>query len=161
MPIAVGTQVPADPAGFVLSEQGPAKTTLGEVTAGKKIVMFGVPGAFTGTCTNEHLPSYLREAEALGAKGVDGIVCLAANDVFVLDAWNSQHGGREITMLSDGNGEIAAALDLAVDLGAVGFGRRVTRFAAVIDDGTVTSLDVEENPGVCSVSAAGAILAKL
>ena len=161
MPIAVGSKVPSDPVGFILTGEGPTKTSLGEITAGKKIVMFGIPGAFTGTCTEQHLPSYLREADALEAKGVANIVCLSANDVFVLDVWNSQHGGSEITMLSDGNGEIASALDLAVDLGVVGFGQRVTRFAAIIDNGVVTALDIEENPGVCSVSAAGEILAKL
>ena len=160
MPIAVGAKVPADTAGFVLDET-PKKVSLGEMTSGKRVVMFGIPGAFTGTCTNEHLPSYVREAASLRANGVDEIVCLAANDVFVLQEWNRQHGSDDITMLSDGNGAIASALDLAVDLGVVGFGSRVTRFAMVLDDGIVTALHVEENPGTCTISSAQSILEQI
>ena len=161
MPIAVGAQVPADVSGFVLTERGPTKTSLAALTSGKKIVLFGIVGAFTGTCTEQHLPSYVQEAAALRAKGVEAIVCLAANDVFVLDVWNKQHGSAEITLLSDGNGDIARALDLSVDVSAVGFGQRVTRFAAIIDDGTVKALEIEPKPGACTVSAGGSILQQL
>ena len=160
MPIAVGTNVPADVAGFVL-DNGPKKLSLGDVTGGKRVVMFGIPGAFTGTCTNEHLPSYVKEAASLRAKGVDEIVCLAANDVFVLQEWNRQHGSDDITMLSDGNGEIAGALGLAVDLSAVGLGSRVTRFAMVLDDGVVEALNVEEKPGTCTLTSAQSILEQI
>ena len=89
----------------------------------------------------------MKEAASLRAKGVDEIVCLAANDVFVLQEWNRQHGSDDITMLSDGNGDIAGALGLAVDLSAVGLGSRVTRFAMVLDDGVVKALNVEEEAG--------------
>ena len=161
MPIAEGSKIPADAAGFTLQDGHPNKVTMGDLLAGQKAVIFGLPGAYTGTCTNQHLPSYVKEAQALKAKGVDQIYCLAVNDVFVLEAWNKQHGSDDITMLSDGNGDITRALDLGFDASAFGLGFRSKRFAMYLEDGVIKALDVEEKPSACSVSTASAILARI
>lgn len=161
MPIAVGAKIPSDLTGFILKEGAPTKVTLGELLGGKKAVVFGIPGAFTSTCTNQHLPSYVKDADALKAKGVDAIICLAVNDVFVLDAWNKAGGDPKITMLSDGNGDITRALGLQLDLSAIGLGTRSQRFAMVVDQGTVKALEIEEKAGQCTVSSADNILTKL
>lgn len=161
MPIAVGAKIPSDLTGFIFKDGAPTKVTLGDLLGGKKAVLFGIPGAFTPTCTNQHLPSYVKDAGALQAKGVDAIVCLAVNDVFVLDAWNKAGGDPQITMLSDGNGDITRALGLELDASALGLGTRSRRFAMIVDHGTVKALEVEEKAGQCTVSAADNILTKL
>lgn len=161
MPITVGAKIPSDLTGFILKDGGPTKTTLGDLLGGKKVVLFGIPGAFTPTCTNQHLPSYIKDAGALQAKGVNTIICLAVNDVFVLDAWNKAGGDPQITMLSDGNGDISRALGLDLDLSAIGLGTRSKRFAMIVDQGTVTALEIEEKAGQCTVSSADHILTKL
>jgi peroxiredoxin len=161
MPIAAGAQLPADVTGFVMENDAPTKKTLGELTAGKKVVIFGIPGAFTPTCDQQHLPSYVQELSNLKSKGVDQVICLAMNDVFVLKEWNKNNGDPDILMLSDGNGEITNALDLALDGKGFGLGQRTTRFALVADDGAVSTIEVEAKAGECSVSAAPNILSKL
>ena len=120
MPIAAGAKLPADVTGFVMENEKPTAKTLGDLTAGKTVVMFGVPGAFTPTCDQQHLPSYVQELANLHAKGVDQVICLSMNDIFVLQEWNKVSGAASILMLSDGNGEITNALDLALD--GTGFG---------------------------------------
>ncbi len=161
MPIAVGAKLPSDVVGFVSEDGLPVKRPLSDLVAGKKVVIFGIPGAFTRTCTKEHLPGFATDFDALTAKGVDSVICLATNDVFVLDAWNKANGDERITMLSDGNGDITRALDLGLDSSARGLGFRTTRFAMIADDGVVKALEVEEQASQCSVSAAANILAKL
>ncbi len=161
MPIAVGAKLPTDVNGFVLEKGLPAKKSLGDIVSGKKVVIFGIPGAFTPTCSNEHLPSYTKEVGAFKAKGVDDVICLATNDVFVLDAWNQATGNAQITMLSDGNGDITRALDLGLDAGGYGMGFRTTRFAMIVENGVVKAIDVEESAVNCGVSAGPSILAKL
>ncbi|KAJ1886355.1 peroxiredoxin type-2, partial [Coemansia sp. S17] len=117
--------------------------------AGKKVVIFGLPGAFTPTCSAQHLPLYVAKAEAIKAKGVDRIVCVSSNDYFVLDAWGKQNKVKDkITMASDANGELGRATGLSLDLSKMGMGsQRLTRFAAIVVDGKVTHLSVEPNPG--------------
>ncbi|MCY3886454.1 MAG: peroxiredoxin [Chloroflexi bacterium] len=161
MPIAAGAKLPADVTGFVMENEKPTPKTLGDLTAGKTVVMFGVPGAFTPTCDQEHLPSYVQELANLHAKGVDQVICMSMNDIFVLQEWNKVSGAASILMLSDGNGEITNALDLALDGTGFGLGQRTTRFALIAEDGTVSAIEVEAKAGECSVSAAPNILSRL
>lgn len=136
----------------------PVKTT--ELTAGKKVVLFAVPGAFTPTCSQQHLPGFVKNADAIKAKGVDEIICTAVNDPFVMDAWGKDQSADAISMMADGNGDLATALGLEMDGSGFGLGSRSQRYAMVIEDGTITKLAVEA-PGKFEVSSAEAILADL
>ena len=158
MPIAEGSAIPADVEGFVMRDGAPTKVSLGEALGGGKAILFGIPGAFTPTCTNDHLPSFASASAALAEAGIENVVCLSTNDIFVLTTWNKQHGGEHVTMLADGNGDITRALDLGLDGSGLGLGFRTTRFAMVVEGGSVKALSVEESPGSCTVSAAEAIL---
>lgn len=132
-----------------------------EFFVGRKVVLFSVPGAFTPTCSAQHLPGFVQNADAIKAKGVDEIVCIAVNDAFVMDAWaKSQQTVDAVTLLADGNGEFTGALGLALDGTGFGLGQRGQRFAMVVVDGTVTHLAVEE-PGAFEVSSAERILTAL
>lgn len=134
----------------------------GELTRGRKVVIFGVPGAFTPTCSNEHLPGFVRNADEIEAKGVDEVACLAVNDPFVMHAWAKSTGAEgKVTMLPDGNAELTAKLGLELDGSGAGLGTRCKRFAMIVEDGVVESLEVEDNPGGVSVSGAGACLKRL
>ncbi len=140
---------------------GPQAVETGAFLAGKRVVLFAVPGAFTPTCSEKHLPGYVALAEQFRAKGVAEIVCLAVNDPFVMKAWAAASGTEgKLTMLADGSGLLTKALGLELDLVARGLGVRAQRFAMVIDDGVVTMLAVEP-PGALSVSAAETVLAGL
>jgi len=120
-----------------------------------------VPGAFTPTCSDHHLPGFVLRAEDIKAKGVDTIACIAVNDVFVMGAWGEAQGTDDkVTMLADGNGDFAAEVGLTLDGSGFGLGTRSQRYAAIIDDGVVTELMVEPNPGL-DVSSAESVLAKL
>ena len=161
MTIQVGDTVPE---GMLMrmTTEGPAPITTDELFSGKKVVLFAVPGAFTPTCSAKHVPSYVSNAEALSAKGVDTVACLSVNDVFVMGAWGKDQGvGDKVMMLADGVGEYTAKLGLELDLSARGLGKRATRFAMVVDNGKVSHLAVEENPGEMSVSGAEAVLGNL
>ncbi len=141
--------------------EGPKEVSTDEVFAGRKVVLFAVPGAFTPTCSMRHLPGYLQSLDALRAKGVDSVACIAVNDVFVMDAWAKEQGvdGR-VTMLADGSGAFTKALGLELDLVARGLGIRSQRYAMVADNGRVTHLAVEP-PGGFEVSTAESVLAHL
>jgi peroxiredoxin len=129
----------------------------GTLVAEGKTVLFGLPGAYTGTCHKVHLPGYLARADELKGKGVARIVCLAVNDPFVMAAWGEVSGvGDKIFMLPDGNGELTAALGLGFDGSGAGLGTRAKRFSMVLEDGVVKSLEVEEKPGEVTVSGADA-----
>jgi peroxiredoxin len=135
--------------------------TTQELFAGKKVVLFSVPGAFTPTCSEQHLPGFIEKADEIKAKGVDEIVCMSVNDAFVMKAWGEDRGaGDSVRMVSDGNADLAKALGLDFDGSGIGFGVRAQRFAAIIDDGVVTKLAVEE-PMKFEVSSAEAILGAL
>ena len=138
----------------------PTPMTTEEIFAGKKVVLFAVPGAFTPTCSMAHLPGYVVHADALKAKGVDSIVCLSVNDAFVMDAWGKSANAEELVMVGDGNGDFTEALGLQMDGSGFGLGTRSQRYAMIVDDGTVTHLAVEA-PGKLEVSAAEAILEAL
>jgi peroxiredoxin len=145
-----------------LTADGIKDVSLGDITKGKKVVLFAVPGAFTPTCSERHLPGFLEGTEALKAKGVQAIVCVAVNDPFVLNAWDkaTNIGGR-IELLSDGNAEFTRAIGLELDGSGAGLGTRSKRYAMVVDDGVVKTLLVEAAPGQADKSSAQAILATL
>ncbi|MEM8982319.1 MAG: peroxiredoxin [Pseudomonadota bacterium] len=157
MAISAGERMPDGTFGTMTSE-GPGQLSAAELFAGKKVVLFSVPGAFTPTCSNNHLPGYVEHAAALQAKGVDTIACTAVNDAFVMGAWGKERGvGDEVLMLADGNGDYVKALGLELDASGFGMGIRGQRFAIVVDDGVATHVHVEEG-GEFRVSAAEAIL---
>ena len=160
MSIAVGDKVP-DVEVKTMGPEGPQSVRTGEVLGSGKVVLFAVPGAFTPGCSKIHLPGYVQGAGELKAKGVSTIACIAVNDPWVMEAWGDAQGATgKILMLADGNGDFAQAMGLEVDLSVAGLGSRSQRYAAVIDDGVITSLDVEPNPGV-DVSKCENVLAKL
>ena len=159
MTIAAGDRVPA--ATFrVLTDEGPKPLGSDEVFGGKKVVMFIVPGAFTPGCSKAHLPGYVVNADAIKAKGVDTIACMAVNDAFVMGAWGAAQNAEELLMLADGNGEFATAAGLGADFSGYGMGSRAKRCAMIVDDGVVSHIAVEPG-GEIGVSSAESILAHL
>lgn len=159
MSIQVGDKIPSG-SFKVMGKEGPADMTTDELFGGKKTVLFAVPGAFTPTCSAAHLPGYVVHADTLKEKGVDNIVCMSVNDVFVMGAWGEAQNAENIIMAADGNGEFATALGLTMDGSGFGMGTRSQRFALIADDGVVTHLGLEDGPGL-EHSAAEAILAQL
>ncbi|MCY3885864.1 MAG: peroxiredoxin [Gammaproteobacteria bacterium] len=159
MAIQQGDQLP-DATLSVMKEGRPSRVSVSELTAGKKVVIFAVPGAFTPTCSEHHLPGYVRNSEAIKDKGVSSIVCVAVNDAFVMDAWGKDNDADDIVMAGDGNGEFAKALGLEMDGSGFGLGMRSQRYAMIVEDGVVTTLAVEA-PGDFSVSRAESILEAL
>ena len=156
MSINVGDTIPTISL-KVMGEKGPQSVTTDELLAGKKVVLFAVPGAFTPGCSVTHLPGYVVNADKIKAKGVDSIICLSVNDAFVMDAWGKASNAEELIMVADGNGELTAALDLEMDASGYGMGKRSRRYAMLIDDCKIKHLAVEPEGGV-TVSAADAIL---
>ena len=157
MPISECEKIPA----VTVKTSDMKNITTEELFAGKKVVIFAVPGAFTPTCSEQHLPGYITHAEAIRAKGVDSILCVSVNDAFVMGAWGKDRGaGEAVTMIADGNGDFSKALGLDFDGSGIGFGIRSQRYAAIVEDGVVTKLAVEE-PMKFEVSSAEAILAAL
>ena len=160
MSIQAGEKMPAGVFG-VMTDAGPGAVSTDDLFAGKKVVLVSVPGAFTPTCSMNHLPGFVDHADEILAKGVDTIACTAVNDVFVMDAWGKDRGvGDKVTMLADGNGEYAKALDLEMDGSGFGLGTRGQRFALIVDDGVASHVAVEEG-GKLDVSSAESILASL
>jgi peroxiredoxin len=160
MAIATGDRIPEAKV-YVFGENGPEATTSTEVLGKGKVVLFAVPGAFTPTCSDHHLPGFVLRADELKAKGVDRVVCVSVNDPFVMSAWgNDQRVGRSIVMLADGNGEFTAAMGLQMDGSGFGLGSRSQRYAAIIEDGVVTWLAVEPGPGL-KASSVEEVLAAL
>ena len=158
MPIEVGQKLP-DATFKVRTAEGLKDMTTGELFAGKRVVLFGVPGAYTPTCHARHVPSYLQHHDALKGKGIDMIACVAVNDPFVLDAWaRSNECGDRITMLADGNATFTKAVGLDFDGSGFGLGTRSRRYSMLVEDGVVKALNVEESPGVMEVSGADRIL---
>jgi peroxiredoxin (alkyl hydroperoxide reductase subunit C) len=161
MTIKVGDTIPSMKL-MTPGPDGPREISTDEIFRGKKVVLFAVPGAFTPTCSAKHLPGFIEHAQALRAKGVDTIACLAVNDAFVLRAWAKDNGIEDgsIVMLADGSATFTKALGLELDLVARGLGVRSQRFALVAEDGKVMHLGVEQ-PGGFEVSRAEAIIAAL
>lgn len=159
MTIAVGDTIPECTL-MVMGANGPEGKTTSELFDGKKVVLFGVPGAFTPGCSMTHLPGYVATADKIKAKGVDSIICMSVNDAFVMDAWGKTQNAEELIMLADGNAEFTQKLGLELDGSGFGLGPRCQRFAMIVEDGTVTHLNVEQGPGV-DVSSAETIMALL
>jgi len=159
MSINVGDRIP-DSVLTQMSKQGPQPVSTADYFGDRKVVLFSVPGAFTPTCSAQHLPGFVEHAADFSAKGVDAIACMAVNDVFVMHAWGDSAHAEGIDMLADGNGEFAEALGLAMDASAFGMGKRSQRFALVAENGIVTRLLVEA-PGEFRVSAAESVLRQL
>ncbi|MET3999163.1 peroxiredoxin [Marinobacterium sp. MBR-109] len=143
----------------VMGKEGPEAVNTADLFAGKKVVLFAVPGAFTPGCSLTHLPGFVVKADEIKAKGVDSIICTAVNDVFVMDAWGKDQNADEIIMLADGIGEFASALGLDQDLSGIQFGKRSQRYAMIVNDGKVELLNIDEK-GV-DKSSAETILAAL
>jgi peroxiredoxin len=160
MTIKVGDKLPE--ATFKVMKEGkPADLTVSDLTKGKKVALFAVPGAFTPTCSVKHLPGYKEKAAEFRAKGVDTIACVSVNDVFVMGAWGKdQQVGDDVLMLADGNGAFAKAVGLEMDGSGFGMGSRSKRYSMVVEDGVVKSLNVEA-PGEFKVSAADFMLGQL
>ena len=157
MSIQAGEKMPEGTFG-VMTDAGPGAMTAEELFAGKKVVLVSVPGAFTPTCSMNHLPGFVDQADAIRGKGVDTIACMAVNDVFVMDAWGKDRGvGENVVMLADGNGDYTQALGLEMDATGFGMGHRGQRFAIVVDDGVASHVAVEA-PGQFEVSKAESIL---
>src|SRR5262245_33053465 len=159
--IKAGDALPADVKLMEMGDGGPKPVTVAELTSGKTVVLFAVPGAFILTCSMKHLPGFVQKAGDLKAKGVDDIVCLSVNDAFVMGAWGKDHGaGGKVRMVADGNGDLTRALGLEMDASGFGMGQRSKRYAMVVKDGKVTELLVEPAGGL-NVSSAESVLSKL
>ncbi len=160
MTIQVGDKIPSGTLHHI-TENGPEAITTEEVFAGKKVVLFALPGAFTPTCSAKHLPGFVSKAGEIKAKGVDTIACLSVNDVFVMGAWGKDQGvGDKVLMLADGSAELTKAMGLELDLIKRGLGLRSDRYAMIVENGVVTLLNREE-PGTFDVSSAETVLAAL
>ena len=160
MSVKVGDSIPPMKL-MMATAEGPKEVTTDDLFKGKKVVMFAVPGAFTRTCSAKHLPGFVQNADAIKAKGVDTVVCVAVNDVFVMGAWGKDQGvDGKVVMVADGSAALTKALGLELDLTARGLGIRSQRYALVAEDGKVTHLAVEA-PGGFEVSKAESILAAL
>ncbi|MBO6602698.1 peroxiredoxin [Rhodophyticola porphyridii] len=162
MSIAVGDKLP-DANLLRMGENGPESVSIGEKLAGRKVILFGLPGAYTGTCTTAHVPSFIRTKDDFDAKGVDEIICVAVNDPFVMQAWGESTGAGAagLTLLGDAASEFTSAIGMDFDAPPVGFIKRSKRYAMYVEDGVVKVLHVEENPGVCEASGGEAMLAEI
>ena len=161
MAIGVGDRLP-EGTFTQITENGPAPVTTNDIFSGKKVILFGVPGAFTPACHKTHLPGYVEQFDAIKAKGVDTIACLSVNDAFVLDAWAKATGAAgKVLMLADGNADYTKKLGLDLDLSGFGLGTRSKRFSAIVEDGQVKELNIEEAAGKVTSSGADATLCQL
>ena len=159
MAIKVGDSLP-NTKFRVMTAEGPAWKTTDEIFKGKKVALFAVPGAFTGVCSKQHLPSVVQNADALKAKGIDTVAMTGVNDISVMDAWKKSSAADKLEFLADGNGEFAKAIDLTLDLNGAGMGTRSKRYSMLIEDGVVKKLHVEE-PGKFEVSSGDHMLKQL
>jgi cytochrome c peroxidase len=160
--ISVGDTLP-EATLLAMGAEGPAPVEIGDKVKGRKVVIFAVPGAFTPTCHAAHVPSFVRTKSDLEAKGVDEVICVSVNDPFVMDAWGDASGASEagITLLADPQSAFTRAVGMQFDAPVVGLMGRSKRYAMVVEDGKVTHLNVEDDPGACDVSAGEAILEAL
>lgn len=162
MTISVGDRLP-DAELVRLGANGPETVRVADLTRGRKVALFAVPGAYTPTCHSAHVPSFIRTRPAFAEKGVDEVICVSVNDPFVMKAWGEATGATAagITMLADGTGAFTAALGLAFDAPPVGLMGRSKRYAMLVEDGVVRVLNLEQAPGTCELSAGEVLLAAL
>jgi peroxiredoxin len=159
MTIQIGDRIPDMPLVLATAE-GPKPTTTSDYFGGRKVALFAVPGAYTPTCSAKHLPSYVEKAADLRAKGVTEIACTSVNDAFVMAAWNKEQGSEDISMIADGNGQLAEALGLTMDGSKFGMGVRSQRYSMIVSDGVVEQLNIEA-PGEYRASSAETLLEQL
>ena len=146
---------------YEMGAEGSEPISSDELFAGKKVAMFGLPGAFTPTCSAQHLPGYVQNADAIRGRGIDEIVCFSVNDAFVMGAWAKDQGtAGKVRMIGDGSADFTKAAGLELDRSSAGMGLRCQRFLMVVNDGIVESIDVEA-PGAFEVSSAEMLLGKL
>lgn len=161
MTVKPGDKIP-DAQLMHMSDAGPAPITTAELFGGKTVALFALPGAFTPTCSNQHLPGFIEKSEELRSAGVDTIICLSVNDAFVMGAWGEQQGaGGKVMMVGDGNGELTEKLGLSMDGSGFGMGTRSLRYSMIVRDGTIETLNVEGNPGQAVDSGAENLLSQL
>ena len=162
MTISTGAKLP-DANLLQMGDDGAKVVTLADRLAGRKVVVFGLPGAYTGTCTTAHVPSFIRTAGKFAAKGVDEIICVSVNDPFVMKAWGESTGAAAagIAMLADADASFTKAIGLAFTAPPVGLFDRSKRYALYAEDGVVKVLHLEENAGVCEISGGEALLAAI
>jgi peroxiredoxin len=159
MSLSIGDRLPE--ATLVhLGDEGPAPVSITEKAAGRKIVIFAVPGAYTPTCHSAHVPSFIRTKDQFDAKGVDEIICISVNDPFVMKAWGADTGATDagLTMLSDAESAFTKAIGMDFDAPPAGLIARSKRYAMLVEDGVVTQLNLEESPGTCETSAGEGLL---
>ena len=159
MTVQVGDKIP-EASVKVMSDQGPKDLSTTEIFAGKKVVLFALPGAYTPTCSAAHLPGFVVNADKIKEKGVDSIVCLSVNDPFVMASWGAEKNAEELIMAGDWNADFTSAMGLEMDGSAFGLGKRSQRYSLVAEDGVITALNVEEG-GSFEVSSADKILESL
>lgn len=159
MTVKAGDRIPAGELAF-MGDKGPETISTDDLFNGKKVVVMAVPGAFTPTCSETHLPGFVARYDDIAAKGVDRVVCVSVNDVFVMGAWGKTQNAENILMAADGSAEWTKALGLEFDLTARGLGVRSRRYSMIVDNGTITHLNVEEAAAV-EVSSADKILEQL
>ncbi len=159
MSISAGDKVPQATL-MQMGAEGPEAVALEDKTKGRKVVIFAVPGAFTPTCHSAHVPSFIRNKDALAGKGVDEIICISVNDPFVMKSWGEATGASDagITMLGDADASFTKAIGMDFDAPPAGLLSRSMRYAMLVEDGTVSLLQAEESPGVCDVSGGEALL---
>ena len=158
MTIKVGDRIP-DATFTVMTSDGPQTRTTDEFFKGRRVVLIGVPGAFTPTCHRNHLPGFVSKADEILGKGIDEIAVTGVNDVFVMDAWAKQSGAEgKVTFLADGSANFAKAIGLSLDMTQRGLGTRSQRYSMLVDDSVVRKLSVEETPGKAELSGADALL---
>ena len=162
MAITVGDLLP-DATLMRLGNAGPEEVALSSIIDGKKVLMFAVPGAYTPTCSDSHMPSFIRNRDALLEKGVDEIVCVAVNDPFVADAWSGSTGAKDagIIVLADTDASFTKEIGMDFSAPPAGLHNRSSRYAMLVDNGRVKILNVEDSPGVCGITAGDSILAEL
>ena len=161
MAIKVGDKLP-NTTFYVMSPEGPKAQSTDDVFKGKKVALFAVPGAFTPTCSNLHMPSFVKNIDAIKGKGVDTVAVTAVNDAFVLANWLKATGAEgKVDALSDGNAQFAKAVGMEFDGSGRGLGTRSKRYSMLVEDGVVKQFNVEENPGQCTVSGGDTLLKQL
>lgn len=161
MTIKVGDKIPEGTL-QIMTSSGPAPLSTDDLFSGKKVVLFALPGAFTPTCSNQHLPGFVQNADAMKAKGVDTVACLSVNDAFVMAAWGQDQGtGDKVTMLADGSANFTKALGLEMDASNFGMGVRSQRYSMLVEDGVVKQLNIETAPASTDESGAVKIMEQL
>jgi len=161
MAIKVGEKLP-ETTFTVMGAEGPEQKSTADIFSGKKVVLFAVPGAYTPTCQNAHMPGFVQHSDDIKAKGIDSVACTSVNDIFVMDAWAKDCGAAgKIDVLADGNADFAKALGLSLDLSAHGLGTRSHRYSMLVEDSIVKLLNVEEAPPNHDVSSAASLLSQL